>query len=94
MYVSYETTTAVIQPGEAQGYWICDNCGHVLYNFGKHFPISNIPTDYIESRSIHLLKELEDEIEIVRKWMRDKDAPPEIMESFERTRKRSVWMFG
>jgi len=95
MYVSYETTTLVIPPGEAQGYWICDNCGHIIYKFGEHSPNSNIPTYYIESRSVHLLKELEDEVEKVRKWMRGKDAPPEIMKAFERTRRRRcVWTFG
>lgn len=87
-YVSYESTSPEPQHKEACGYWICNDCGHVIYNFRQR-PL----VVYGEKRSGSLLEEAKNEIEKVRKWMRDKDAPPEIMKLFERTRKRCVWTF-
>jgi len=36
------------------------------------------------------LKKLLEEAEIVRQWLTDNNAPKEILELFEKTRKRSV----
>lgn len=33
-YYSYEGTVP-IPPGELRGYWFCDDCGYVVYNFGE-----------------------------------------------------------
>ncbi len=44
-------------------------------------------------RGEYYLKQLLDQTEVVREWLKEHDAPDEIMILFEKTRRQQVMMF-
>jgi len=49
-------------------------------------------TPYYEKRAKRALDELERVANIVLKFLKEHDAPKEVLEAFESSRRRTVWM--